>query len=208
VRRQKQAQRAKMSAKIKQNIGRALKIGSGALLVALLTAVFVLVVIMSEPRDAESVLVTDQPLLPAAPAVNIASADELEALLASFPEPVLCVLPGAGLTLTGGSCYDTAFEDGFARVAELRYALEDGGEMVLTSIYPARASTLMERDGYALIGATELAGMEAVRMSRAGSIRLHAQHSEAFYVLTVPEMSFGELSALAGSIQRMHMTGE
>ena len=70
----------------------------------------------------------------------------------------------------------------------------------------AVAARLLQRDGYDLIGDAELAGMEAVRMSREDSIRVHAQHSEAFYVLTAPAMSYGELSGLAAGIQRLSLT--
>ena len=179
---------------------------SAGILFALLAAAFALVIIMTEPQENETAILTDQPLMPAAQAVTISAEDQLDQLLASFPAAVLCCLPGSELTLIDGTSYDVPFEDGVARIAEMRYNLPEGGEIRLTSIYPARASTLLQRDGYDLIGDAELVGMEAVRMSRKDSIRVHAQHSEAFYVLTAPAMSYGELSGLAAGIQRLSLT--
>ena len=181
------------------------KIGAGVLF-TLLGIIFALIMIMTAPQEDENAILTDQPLMTASPAVSISSESELDKLLASFPVPVLCSLPGHDMTFISGTAYDAAFENGVARIADMTYALPDGSEIVLTSIYPARASSLLERGGYALIGTTELAGMEAVRMSREDSVRVHAQHSEAIYVLTAPAMSFGELSGLAAGIQRVTMT--
>ena len=179
---------------------------SAGVLFALLAAAFALVIIMLEPQEDENVILTDQPLTAAAPAVTISAEEQLDQLLASFPAAVLCCLPGSDMALVGGTAYDVPFEDGVARIAEVRYRLPEGGEILLTSIYPARASTFLLRDGYDLIGDAELAGMKAVRMSREDSIRVHAQHSEAFYVLTAPAMSYGELSGLAAGIQRLSLT--
>ena len=179
---------------------------SAGILFALLAAAFALVIIMTEPQENETAILTDQPLMPAAQAVTISAEDQLDQLLASFPAAVLCCLPGSELTLIDGTSYDVPFEDGVARIVEMRYNLPEDGEIRLTSMYPARASTLLQRDGYDLIGDAELAGMEAVRMSREDSIRVHAQHSEAFYVLTAPAMSYGELSGLAAGIQRLSLT--
>ena len=181
------------------------KIGAGVLF-TLLGIIFALIMIMTAPQEDENAILTNQPLMTASPAVSISTESELETLLASFPVPVLCSLPGHDMTFIGGTTYDAAFENGVARIADMTYALPDGSEIVLTSIYPARASSLLKRDGYALIGTTELAGMEAVRMSREDSVRIHAQHSEAIYILTAPAMSFGELSGLAAGIQRVSMT--
>lgn len=181
------------------------RIGAG-ILFALLAAVFSLIIIMTAPQEDENAILTDQPLMTASPAVTISSEGELDHLLAAFPVPVLHCLPGYDLTFTGGTVYDVAFEDGFARRAEMTYATPAGGKIVLTSIYPARASSLLERDGYALIDITTLAGMDAVRMDREDSIRIHAQHSEALYILTAPAMPYSELSGLTAGIQRVSMT--
>ena len=143
------------------------------------------------------------PLLLASPAVNIASESQMYALLDSFPVPVMHPLSGSGLTFVSGTSYDTAFEDGFARIVAVKYMNAAGQEMTVESIYPARALSLMGKGDYRLSGVAgqSLAGMRSVRMENATSIRLHAQAEEALYVVTVPKMESSELIALTRSLQ-------
>ena len=188
-----------------------MKLAPGRILSRLLTGVsllltaatFFLFVVMTTPQESEHAILTDQPLTAAAPAVQIAGDAQLHTLLESFPVPVLCNMSGHGLTLVSGASCDVPFEDGVARRATLTYALADGRTLTLESIYPARALALIERDGYSLVGAVQFAGLDAVRMVREDSIRVHAQHSEALYVLTAPQMDYGELSALMAGVQRL-----
>lgn len=199
--------KAKAPGKIRQAAGKALRSVSLSVLVTLLAAVFGLIVIMSEPKT-DGAALTDQPLTAPAPAVTIQAEADLPELMTSFPTAMLTMLPVDGVTFAGAGSYDVPFEDGVARVAEVSYTLKDGGTLTLTTIYPARAGALISRDGYAIIGSTELAGLPAIRMSREGSVRVHAQHAEALYILTAPNMPFGDLSALAKSAQRMSLTEE
>lgn len=199
--------KAKAPGKIRQAAGKTLRGISLSVLVTLLAAVFGLIVIMSEPKT-DGAALTDQPLTAAAPAVTIQDETDLPELMASFPTAILTMLPVDSVTFAGAASYDVPFEGGVARVAEVSYTLEDGGTLTLTTIYPARAESLIGRDGYAIIGSTELAGLPAIRMSREDSVRVHAQHAEALYVLTAPSMPFGDLSALAKSAQRMSLMEE
>ena len=87
----------------------------------LTAATFFLFVVMTAPQESERAILADQPLTAAAPAVQIAGDAQLHTLLEGFPVPVLCSLPGHGLTLVSGASSDVPFEDGVARHATLTY---------------------------------------------------------------------------------------
>lgn len=163
------------------------------LLAVILVALFYLAVILGQPEEPENAIDIDQtqPLLTASPALNIQSERQVAALAEAFPVPVLAFMEGMGPVLVSGTSYDQAYEGGFARICELRYATDNGLEITLTTIYPARAVELLGKDGYTLTGAAaqNLTGLTAVRMENADHIRLHAQASDAIYALTLPKLT-------------------
>lgn len=163
------------------------------LLAVILVALFYLAVILGQPEEPENAIDIDQtqPLLTASPALNIQSERQVAALAEAFPVPVLAFMEGMGPVLVSGTSYDQAYEGGFARICELRYTTDNGLEITLTTIYPARAVELLGKDGYTLTGAAaqNLTGLTAVRMESADHIRLHAQASDAIYALTLPKLT-------------------
>ena len=163
------------------------------LLAMILVALFYLAVILGQPEEPENAIGIDQtqPLLTASPALNIQSERQVAALAEAFPVPVLAFMEGMGPVLVSGTSYDQAYEGGFARICELRYTTDNGLEITLTTIYPARAVELLGKDGYTLTGAAaqNLTGLTAVRMENADHIRLHAQASDAIYALTLPKLT-------------------
>ena len=163
------------------------------LLTVILVALFYLAVILGQPEEPENAIDIDQtqPLLTASPALNIQSERQVAALAEAFPVPVLAFMEGMGPVLVSGTSYDQAYEGGFARICELRYTTDNGLEITLTTIYPARAVELLGKDGYTLTGAAaqNLTGLTAVRMESADHIRLHAQASDAIYALTLPKLA-------------------
>ena len=163
------------------------------LLAVILVALFYLAVILGQPEEPENAIDIDQtqPLLTASPALNIQSERQVAALAEAFPVPVLAFMEGMGPVLVSGTSYDQAYEGGFARICELRYTTDNGLEITLTTIYPARAIELLGKDGYTLTGAAaqNLTGLTAVRMESADHIRLHAQASDAIYALTLPKLT-------------------
>ena len=163
------------------------------LLTVILVALFYLAVILGQPEEPENAIDIDQtqPLLTASPALNIQSERQVTALAEAFPVPVLAFMEGMGPVLVSGTSYDQAYEGGFARICELRYTTDNGLEITLTTIYPARAVELLGKDGYTLTGAAaqNLTGLTAVRMENADHIRLHAQASDAIYALTLPKLT-------------------
>ena len=163
------------------------------LLAVILVALFYLAVILGQPEEPENAIDIDQtqPLLTASPALNIQSERQVAALAEAFPVPVLAFMEGMGPVLVSGTSYDQAYEGGFARICELRYTTDNGLEITLTTIYPARAGELLGKDGSTLTGAAaqNLTGLTAVRMENADHIRLHAQASDAIYALTLPKLT-------------------
>lgn len=163
------------------------------LLAVILVALFYLAVILGQPEEPENAIDIDQtqPLLTASPALNIQSERQVAALAEAFPVPVLAFMEGMGPVLVSGTSYDQAYEGGFARICELRYTTDNGLEITLTTIYPARAVELLGKNGYTLTGAAaqNLTGLTAVRMESADHIRLHAQASDAIYALTLPKLT-------------------
>lgn len=176
-----------------------------ALLCLLLMAAFYLAVIIGQPQEDETASTvtprTDQPLLSAGQdVVTITSADDLP-LLRMFPAPALTPTT-SGWPLVVGTCYDVAFENGMGRILTLTYQASDMIQVTLTSIYPARAITLLEKGDYrisASLGAT-LAGLRSIRMENAESIRLHAQGEEALYVMITPLLEENSLRSIAGQM--------
>lgn len=163
------------------------------LLAVILVALFYLAVILGQPEEPENAIDIDQtqPLLTASPALNIQSERQVAALAEAFPVPVLAFMEGMGPVLVSGTSYDQAYEGGFARICKLRYTTDNGLEITLATIYPARAVELLGKDGYTLTGAAaqNLTGLTAVRMENADHIRLHAQASDAIYALTLPKLT-------------------
>lgn len=170
------------------------------LLAVILVALFYLAVILGQPEEPENAIDIDQtqPLLTASPALNIQSERQVAALAEAFPVPVLAFMEGMGPVLVSGTSYDQAYEGGFARICELRYTTDNGLEITLTTIYPARAVELLGKDGYTLTGAAaqNLTGLTAVRMENTDHIRLHAQASDAIYALTLPKLTDDTLTTV------------
>ena len=172
-----------------------------------LAAVFYVAVVMGQPQadDTEQVDQT-QPVLTASPAVSITGLAELEGLVRDFPVPVLLSAGSGGLTLTQAVSYDRAFEDGYARVLHLVYLSEEGLQLEVDSIYPARALSLLE-SGYHLsaMAGHSVAGMSSIRMESDTAIRLHAQSSTGLYTVTLPKEADGSIAALLRSLTLMQV---
>lgn len=173
----------------------------------LLIAVFYVAVVMGQPQgritEADS-LPAGQPLLPPlSAAIRITDADDIDRLCEAFPAPIMCPMYGHALLFVEGTCRDTAFEDGFARVVTLTYRTEDFDALTITSIYPARALSLMGKGDYAFSGMAgqPMATLRTVRMEDGQRIRLHAQGEEALYAFTAPAVPTDVLRQWTSSLQ-------
>lgn len=179
-----------------------------SLLTALLLAAFYIAVIMGNPQqeEASSSVKTaqDQPLLDAMSSpILITEQDQLGALLAEFPAPVMAAMNSTVMSFQQGLCEDVTFEDGLGRSVTLTYRTAEGASVTVTSIYPARALSLVEKGDYVISATTglPLAGLRSVRMESAASIRMHAQGTDALYVVTLPQASAMMLRSLTSTLQ-------
>lgn len=179
----------------------------GSLLTIVLLAAFYIAVIMGNPQNTESTAIQarqDQPRLDAmASPILIQEAGQLGLLLNEFPAPVMAAMNSSALFFEQGLVQDVPFEDGMGRTVTLAYRTAEGKAVLVTSIYPARALSLIEKDGYTISGTAglPLAGLRSVRMEAADTVRMHAQGTDALYVVTLPDQSATMLRTLTSTLQ-------
>lgn len=178
------------------------------LLTVVLLAAFYLAVIMGNPQEAESSAVMpqmDQPLLTAMSSpIMITDPSQLGALLEAFPGQVMAAMNSPAMTLQQGICEDVAFEDGLGRKVTLTYRTAEGAAVTVVSIYPARALDLVPKADYTFssTGGLTLVGLRSVRMENGQTIRMHAQGTDALYVVTLPQLPEGDLRTLTQTLSR------
>lgn len=178
-----------------------------ALLTVGLLLAFYIAVIMGNPQEEESSALTarqDQPLVTALDnALLITSEGDLGTLLDAFPAPMMAAMRSTVLTFEKGVCRDVPFEDGLGRMTTLTYRTAEGATVTVSSIYPARALSLIDKADYTISAdaGLPLAGLRSVRMENTASIRMHAQGSEALYMVTLPRLSATALRTLTSTLQ-------
>ena len=173
-----------------------------ALLTIALIAAVGFLLILAQPRSDEKEKAEPQPYLAASPALNISREPELRVLVEHFPVPVLSFMSGSGMSFVSGTSADVGLEGGFGRTATLYWQTAEGEPMILESIYPASALSLLD-NGYhftSVLGPT-LFGTESVRMENGDTVRVHAATDTGLYVVTVPKSLAPKLSSLCRSLQ-------
>ena len=186
---------------------RIVKVVLAALLTIVLLAAFYIAVIMGNPQEAESSAITakqDQPLVAAMSSpLMITDQGQLGLLLKEFPAPVMAAMHSSVLTFQQGLCEDIPFEDGLGRRVTLTYRTAEGAAVTVVSLYPARALSLIDKADYTISGTAglPLAGLRSVRMANDSSVRMHAQGSDALYVVTLPQMTATALRTLTSTLQ-------
>ena len=178
-----------------------LKVLAG-LFTLVLAAVVVLLLILAQPKEDKQEKAAPQPLLTASPALEIAYETELRKLVESFPVPVLSFMSGSGMVFVSGTSADVGLEGGYGRIATLYWQTPDGEPLILQSIYPASALSLLD-NGYHFsnISGPVLFGSDSVRMENAGTVRFHAATDSGLYVVTVPKSAASGISSLSRSLQ-------
>jgi hypothetical protein len=157
-----------------------------------------LFLLMGEPEE-EQDAVAPRPVQPITIPMNALEAPGdayLPSLAETFGQPVLG-LRSAEITLQRARVYDTAFEGQYARRVTLSYLLPDGGEMLVESIRPIEAITLLEGDY--LLQADRLygmAGLDAARMQNDDQICVFGQGEGAVYAITMPRSAEDRLETL------------
>ncbi len=186
---------------------RIVKVALAALLTIVLLAAFYIAVIMGNPQEAESSAITakqDQPLVAAMSSpLMITDQGQLGLLLKEFPAPVMAAMHSTVLTFQQGLCEDIPFEGGLGRRVTLTYRTAEGAAVTVVSLYPARALSLIDKADYTISGTAglPLAGLRSVRMVNDSSVRMHAQGSDALYVVTLPKLSASALRTLTSTLQ-------
>ena len=178
-----------------------LKVLTALFTIALIAAVGFLL-ILAQPKSEEKEKAEPQPLLAASPALNISQESELRSLVSAFPVPVLSFMSGSGMSFVSAISADTALDGGFGRVATLYWQTAEGEPLMLQSIYPASALSLLD-NGYhfsSILGPT-LFGVDSVRMENGDTVRVHAATETGLYVVTVPKDLAPKLSSLCRSLQ-------
>ena len=178
-----------------------LKVLTALFTIALIAAVGFLL-ILAQPKSEEKEKAEPQPLLAASPALNISQESELRSLVGAFPVPVLSFMSGSGMSFVSAISADTDLDGGFGRVATLYWQTAEGEPLMLQSIYPASALSLLD-NGYhfsSILGPT-LFGVDSVRMENGDTVRVHAATETGLYVVTVPKDLAPKLSSLCRSLQ-------
>ena len=177
------------------------------LLTVVLLAAFYIAVIMGNPQETSATALTvrqDQPLVsPLDNPLLITAEGDLGTVLNAFPAPMMAAMHSAVLTFEKGVCRDVPFEDGRGRIATLTYRTAEGAAVTVSSIYPARALSLIDKADFTISAnaGLPLAGLRSVRMENTANIRMHAQGSEALYVVTLPRLSATALRTLTSTLQ-------
>ena len=169
--------------------------------VALIAAVCFLL-ILAQPKKEETAKPEPQPLLTASPAQNISAETEIRSLVESFPVPVLSFMSGSGMVFVSGSSADFGLQGGFGRTVTLYWQTPAGDPLILQSIYPASALSVLD-NGYhfSAVAGPSLFGVDSVRMENADTVRIHAATESGLYVVTVPRAAASGLSAMSRSLQ-------
>ena len=178
-----------------------LRIISG-ILTAVLFAAVCFVLVMAHPQPDKEKSSNPQPLLTSSPALSVSSAPDLKTLIKAFPAEVMTFMDDSGLTFLTASSEDARLPGGNGRVATLWWQNSDGEQVILQSIYPASALSLLE-GGYHFsnIGGPMLFGSQSVRMEKAGTVRIHSASDTGLYVMIVPNSLGSQVAALSRSLQ-------
>lgn len=158
-----------------------------------------LFLLMGEPEEELEVVQPAAPVTPITIPMNALEAPGdayLPSLAETFGQPVLAVR-SPEVTMQRARVYDTAFGGEYARRVSLYYVLADGAEMLVESIRPIDAITLLEGDY--ILQADRLyamAGLEAARMQNDDQICFFGQGEGAVYAITLPRINEAQLDVL------------
>ncbi len=178
-----------------------LKVFSGIVSFAVLTLAC-LSLILAQPQEDSVRTPASQPSLTPSPAVIVQSESDIPALVSSFPVPLMSLVRGTGLEFVSGTTQNVSVDGAIGRTATLTWRTRDGNQVVLQSIYPATALSLLGND-YHFVGklGPSLFGSESVYMETSGIARLHARTDSALYVVIVPKALVSRLTSLSQSLQ-------
>ena len=167
-------------------------------------ALFYIIAIIIEPEDPaqnqDNTAYNPSQLLSSKEPLHIESAAQIIDFTYQFPAPLLFLQESDTIEFLQADMYDLAYNQGFARVARLSYAINGAAPVYLHCIYPKEAFTLLGGNQFHLMTSQEYLGaFPAVRMENSESARLHAQGNLALYSLTLPTTIKDQLTSLGRS---------
>ncbi|MBR4067523.1 MAG: hypothetical protein IKK08_02710 [Clostridia bacterium] len=170
-----------------------------ALLVAVALVLGYLFLLMGEPEETMDTAVvqpTLQPItIPMSP-LDAPAGASLPSLADTFGQPVLGLRTG-DITLSRARVFDTAFGGEYARRVTLTYLMPDGAELLVESIRPINAISLL--GGEYNLQADRLyamAGLDAARMQNSERICVFGQGAGAVYAITMPRTAEFQLETI------------
>ena len=174
----------------------------GAVIMAALLALLAASLIVARPQEAEQAAALTRPSYQSSPAVSAEKEQDLTGLIASFPAPVMSFMSGSGMIFVSATSADAAVDDGFGRIATLNWQTPEGEPVMLRSIWPASALSLLE-DGYHFMpyAGPALFGTTSVRMENDETVRIHTDTDQALYIVLVPRALSGQVGTLCRSLQ-------
>lgn len=175
---------------------------AGVLAAVVLLAVLAASLVIARPQEEGELSAAARPSAEARPAVSAETEQDLAALIATFPAPVMSFMSGSGMTFVSAASADAAVDGGFGRVATLNWQTAEGEPVKLRTIWPADALSLLE-DGFHFMpyAGPALFGSTSVRMENDDAVRLHTAAGEALYVVLLPRALSAETAAICRSLQ-------
>ena len=174
----------------------------GILVSAALLVLATASLILAKPDPEQTDAPAATPALASGPAIEIKDESELYRLVTGFPAPVMSFMSGSGMTFVSAVSSDTAVSGNFARNTVLYWQTKDGQPLILQSICPADALSLLE-EGYHFSASAGpvLFGNPSVRMEKDDTIRIHTATDQALYVLILPRALSDQIPNLCRSLQ-------
>lgn len=173
------------------------RVGLSVLLIIALIAAY-LFLLLGEPEEESKTItppVQEQITMPMS-ALDVPGAADIQYLADTFQQPVLSI--GSGVTLQKARIYDTALDGGYARRVTLTYTFEDGAQLLVESMRPTSAVSLLKQNGYTLDATAlyTLGGLNAARMDNDHQACVFGQSDTAVYAVICPAAHSEELANL------------
>lgn len=169
------------------------------LLVAVALVLGYLFLLMGEPEeqmDTAAVQPTAQPITIPMNPLDAPAGASLPSLADTFGQPVLGLRTG-DITLSRARVFDTAFGGEYARRVTITYLLPDGAELLVESIRPIDAITLLGGDfNLQADRLYAMAGLDAARMQNSDQICVFGQGAGAVYAITMPRTAEFQLETI------------
>ena len=129
-------------------------------------------------------------------ALDMPGESDVQKLADSFGQPVLSL--SQMLPMYKSRIFDTAFEGEYARCLTITYTFDDGQQLLVESIRPTSAVSLLKQQDYTLDASAlySMGGLNAARMHNDTQICVFAQSATAVYAVTCPVSHEEELSTL------------